>query len=71
MAVTTAITNAEKLSQLTALAGHNLKIALYTQAAANLNKDTTVYRMALNRRRSSRPFQSKFLMPTNPQPARI
>jgi len=43
MAVTPSISNAERLARLTLLAGHTLKIALYTQAGATLNKDTTVY----------------------------
>jgi hypothetical protein len=43
MSVTTAVTNTERLARLALLATHNLKIALYVQANANLNKDTTVY----------------------------
>lgn len=42
-AVTPAMTNQAKLDMATLLAGHTLKIALYTQAAATLSASTTVY----------------------------
>lgn len=43
MAVTTAIANGWKNAVLTTLAGHTLKIALYVQASASLDKTTTAY----------------------------
>lgn len=41
--VTQAMTNQCKLDSLTTIAGHTLKIALYTQAAATLSASTTAY----------------------------
>lgn len=41
--VTPAFSNQAKLDYLTTLAGHTLKVALYTQAAATLSASTTAY----------------------------
>lgn len=42
-AITPAMSNQARLDMMTTIAGHTLKIALYTQAAASLSAATTVY----------------------------
>lgn len=43
MTVTAAFANQAKLDLLSQLSGHTIKCALYTQAAATLDKNSTVY----------------------------